>query len=90
MTEAFLVMLAGTLGSVGVVVFAIDEAAVPDVELPSIPDRRVIGLWAYNGVLYLVLVGWLVCTYFCTADGYDDIPAVKGSLCRPHVADTAR
>ena len=43
-------------------------------------------LLAFNGVLYAVLAVWIVCTYFCTVDGYDDIPAVRNSYCRPHVA----
>ena len=42
-------------------------------------------LLAVNGILYLALAAWMVCTYFCTVDGYDDLPAVHDSLCRPHV-----
>ena len=42
---------------------------------------------AYNGALCVALTAWLVCTYFCAVDGYDEIPAVRDSLCRPHVAD---
>jgi hypothetical protein len=33
-------------------------------------------------VLYAALAAWLVCTYFCTVDGYDDIPAVRDSPAR--------
>lgn len=43
--------------------------------------------WAISGLLYLALLGWLVCTYFCTVPGYDHIPAVRDSLCRAQVAD---
>ena len=42
-------------------------------------------LWAFNGVLYIALAGWFVCTYFCTVDGYEDVPAVRDSYCKPHV-----
>jgi hypothetical protein len=85
-TPAFMVMLAGTLGAVGTIVFAVDWVPGSVVGLASLPDKRMIGLWAYNGVLYAALAAWLVCTYFCTVDGYDDIPAVRDSYCRPHTA----
>jgi hypothetical protein len=41
---------------------------------------------AINGTLYVALLGWLVCTYFCTVPGYDHSPAVRDSLCRAQVA----
>lgn len=84
---AIMVMLAGTLGAIGTIVFAVDWVPGSVVGLASLPSKRVIGVWAYNGVLYAALAAWLVCTYFCTVDGYDDIPAVRNSLCRSHVAD---
>jgi hypothetical protein len=67
-------------------VFAVDWVPGSVVGLAGLPDKRMIGLWAYNSVLYAALAAWLVCTYFCTVDGYDDIPAVRDSYCRPHVA----
>lgn len=85
-TAAFMVMLAGTLGAIGTIVFAADWVPRSITGLPSLPDKRVIGLWTYNGALYAALAAWMVCTYFCTVDGYDDIPAVRDSYCRPHVA----
>ncbi len=86
-SAAFMVMLAGTLGSIGTIVFAVDWVPGSVVGLAPLPSKRVVGLWFYNGVLYAALAGWIVCTYFCTVDGYDGIPAVRDSLCRPHVAD---
>lgn len=86
-TAAFMVMLAGTLGALATIVFALDWVPGSVVGLPPLPSRRSVGLWAYNGVLYAALGAWMVCTYFCTVDGYDDIPAVRDSYCRPHVAD---
>ena len=83
---AFMVMLVGTLGAIGTIVFAVDWVPGSVVRLAPVPSSRVIGLWAYNGVLYAALAGWIVCTYFCTVDGYDDIPAVRDSYCRPHLA----
>ena len=47
--------------------------------------RAAMTVWAVNGALYACLTGWLVCTYFCTVPGYDHIPAVRDSLCRPHL-----
>lgn len=54
---ALLVMLAGTLGAIGTVVFAVD--CMPDsvVRLAGVPSKQVIGLWFYNGVLYAALGG---------------------------------
>jgi hypothetical protein len=86
-TAAFMVMLAGTLGAISIIVFAVDWVPGSVVGLAGLPIKRVIGLWVYNGVLYAALSGWMVCTYFCTVDGYDDIPAIRNSLCRSHVAD---
>jgi hypothetical protein len=83
---AFVVMLAGLLGAVGIIVFAVDWVRGSVTGLRSFPSGRVVGLWFYNGVLSLALGAWLACTYFCLADGYDDIPAVRDSYCRPHVA----
>ncbi|MHB2208307.1 hypothetical protein [Methylobacterium sp. CM6257] len=83
---ALAVMLAGVLGAFGTIVFAVDWVPGSVVGLASVPSRRVIGLWIYNGVLCVALAGWLVCTYFCLVDGYDDIPAVRDSYCRPHIA----
>ncbi len=84
---ALAVMLAGVLGAFGTVVFAVDWVPGSVVGLASLPSRRVIGLWLYNGLLCIALTAWLVCTYFCAVDGYEEIPAVRDSLCRPHVAD---
>jgi hypothetical protein len=53
---------------------------------PLAGDDLVIA-WVINGCLYVALLGWLVCTYFCTVPGYDHIPAVRDSLCRAQVAD---
>ncbi|MFC6741130.1 hypothetical protein [Methylobacterium tardum] len=69
--------------------FAVDWVPGSVVGLANLPSKRVIGLWLYNGVLCLALAAWLVCTFFCTVDGYDDIPAVRDSYCRPHVATRA-
>ena len=84
-TAALAVMLAGVLGALGTIVFAVGWVPDSVVGLAPVPGKRVIGLWAYNGLLYVALAGWMVCTYFCTVDGYDDIPAVRDSYCRPHV-----
>ena len=85
MTAAALaVMVAGVLGAFGTIVFAIDWVPGSVIGLAPVPSRRVIGLWAYNSVLCIALAAWVVCTYFCTVDGYDDIPAVRDSYCRPH------
>ena len=83
-STALAVMMAGVLGALCTIVFAVDWVPGSVVGLPNLPSRRVIGLWVYNGVLCLALAAWLVCTYFCTVDGYDDIPAVRDSYCRPH------
>jgi hypothetical protein len=83
---ALAVMMAGVLGAFGTIVFAVDWVPGSVVGLANLPSRRVIGVWVYNGVLCLALAAWLVCTFFCTVDGYDDIPAVRDSYCRPHVA----
>jgi hypothetical protein len=82
---ALAVMMAGVLGAFGTIVFAVDWVPGSVVGLANLPSRRVIGVWVYNGVLCLALAAWLVCTFFCTVDGYDDIPAVRDSYCRPHV-----
>lgn len=83
MTAAALsVMVAGVLGALGTIVFAIDWVPGSVVGLANLPSRRTIGLWAYYGVLCVALAAWMVCTYFCTVDGYDDIPAVRDSYCR--------
>lgn len=79
-------MMAGVLGAFGTIVFAVDWVPGSVVGLANLPSKRVIGVWVYNGVLCLALATWLVCTFFCTVDGYDDIPAVRDSYCRPHVA----
>jgi hypothetical protein len=83
-STALAVMMAGVLAAFCTIVFAVDWVPGSVVGLPNLPSRRVIGLWIYNGVLCLALAAWLVCTYFCTVDGYDDIPAVRDSYCRPH------
>ncbi|MFB0490052.1 hypothetical protein ABIE45_002638 [Methylobacterium sp. OAE515] len=84
-SAALAVMMAGVLGAFGTIVFAVDWVPGSVVGLANLPSKRVIGLWLYNGVLCLALAAWLVCTYFCTVDGYEDIPAVRDSLCRPQV-----
>jgi hypothetical protein len=86
---ALAVMMAGVLGAFGTIVFAVDWVPGSVVGLANLPSKRVIGLWLYNGVLCLALAAWLVCTFFCTVDGYDDISAVRDSYCRPHVAEQA-
>lgn len=91
MTAAALaVMVAGVLGAFGTIVFAIDWVPGSVIGLAPVPSRRVIGLWAYNGLLCIALTAWLVCTYFCVVDGYDDVPAVRDSYCRPHPIVGAR
>jgi hypothetical protein len=84
-SAALAVMMAGVLGAFGTIVFAVDWVPGSVVGLANLPSKRMIGLWLYNGVLCFALAAWLVCTYFCTVDGYEDIPAVRDSLCRPHV-----
>lgn len=86
---ALAVMMAGVLGAFGTIVFAVDWVPGSVVGLANLPSKRVIGVWLYNGVLCLALAAWLVCTFFCTVDGYDDIPAVRDSYCRPHVTSNA-
>lgn len=88
MDTAFAVMLSGALGAIGTIVFAVDWVPGSVTGVPDLPSRRVAGLWLYNGVLCAALIAWLVCTYFCLVDGYDNIPAVRNSLCLPHVAAT--
>lgn len=88
-STALVVMMAGVLGAFGTIVFAVDGVPGSVVGLARVPSKRVVGLWLYNGVLCLALAAWVVCTYFCTVDGYDDIPAVRNSLCRPHVVTAA-
>ncbi|KAA0125819.1 hypothetical protein CIW48_01590 [Methylobacterium sp. P1-11] len=88
-STALAVMMAGVLGAFGIVVFAVDWVPGSVVGLPNLPTRRVIGLWLYNGALSIALAAWLVCTYFCTVDGYDAVPAVRDSYCRPAVAAKA-
>ena len=45
--------------------------------------------WIFLGALYAALFGWMVCTYFCTVPGYDEIAAVRNSICRPHTIEVA-
>lgn len=54
--------------------------------MPGALNADVMIILAINGTLCVALLGWLVCTYFCTVPGYDRIPAVRDSLCRAQVA----